>query len=263
MIINSDFKHLNICGRIVSAIFAKCDSCGIKFVMSKRKMHEQQKKTGLDLTFCPRCRCKQTIKDKPQCSKAFWSADKKREHGKIMKNSEKHRQSRKVLSVVFRGSGNPMFGKKLTTEMRHKMSVARIGKIGEKATAWKGGDFSILNSIKRHLKVVIKWNKKVCERDGNKCVVCGSEEKISAHHIVPISEIVYRLLAGRSFKTKEEQYEYLIHTETVVDPRLENGVALCKKCHKHIHTNWGSHRSKAMTIEELKEYYKEHKNEWQ
>lgn len=41
------------------------------------------------------------------------------------------------------------------------MSIVRTGKIGEKATAWKGGDFSLVRSIKKHIASVIHWYKKV------------------------------------------------------------------------------------------------------
>lgn len=55
------------------------------------------------------------------------------------------------------------------------------------------------------------WSEKVKQRDGMKCVVCGSEEALQAHHIKP------------SFLYPENQYD------------VSNGVTLCKVCHQRQH----------------------------
>lgn len=61
---------------------------------------------------------------------------------------------------------------------------------------------------KRELKKKDKeWSIKVRERDGNKCFVCGSTERIQAHHIIP------------------REIKFLRWD-------LENGIALCSNHHK-------------------------------
>lgn len=37
-----------------------------------------------------------------------------------------------------------------------------------------------------------EWAKKIKTRDNNKCVVCGSEKKPNAHHILPKGNRAYR-----------------------------------------------------------------------
>lgn len=64
----------------------------------------------------------------------------------------------------------------------------------------------LLSQLRR--KCLKIWSDKVKERDGRKCVFCGSTEKVNAHHI-------------ESFKNcKPLRYE------------LRNGISLCPKHHK-------------------------------
>lgn len=60
--------------------------------------------------------------------------------------------------------------------------------------------------IKR--KLLIEWSKRVRQRDGNKCVICGAVEHINAHHILA-----------------RDGYHHLQFT-------LDNGVSLCPSHHK-------------------------------
>ncbi|HAU8253965.1 TPA: HNH endonuclease [Vibrio vulnificus] len=55
------------------------------------------------------------------------------------------------------------------------------------------------------------WSKFIRRRDNNTCVICGSIESVSAHHIVRKSLI--------------PQAQYL----------PGNGITLCKDCHKEMH----------------------------
>lgn len=58
-----------------------------------------------------------------------------------------------------------------------------------------------------------KWKLEVLKRDNNKCVKCGTKEKLHAHHIKPFSD------------NKELRYE------------VSNGITLCNQCHKEVHKN--------------------------
>lgn len=257
MILDNNYPHVNVRGRDTYAILSRCDACGIVFVMSKRKLHEQQKKTETDKTYCSRCRCKQTIKDKPQCHKEYWNEKQRQKQRDIIRNSEKHKESRRILAYKYKGSGNPMFGRRWSEEQRKMISQVRVGKIHEKATAWKGGKFSLLKSVKEHLKVYVQWHQRVCERDGYKCVVCGSTLKVSDHHLIPISTIIRRIVQENKLSTEQEQYNFLIQCPEVIDQHLANGVALCKNCHRRIHINWGSHQSKTISIEQFRKEYEQ------
>ena len=87
------------------------------------------------------------------------------------------------------------------------MSLARRGC---KNSNWKGGLTQLIRGIRRSPEYH-QWKKAVLERDKCKCRLCGSEERIHAHHKLPIIE----------------------HPEEIFS--VENGMALCEKCHKVIH----------------------------
>lgn len=56
-----------------------------------------------------------------------------------------------------------------------------------------------------------KWSTAVKNQDNNRCVYCGSTNRLETHHILPKS----------LFPEKEND--------------VENGVTLCHKCHYTIH----------------------------
>lgn len=56
-----------------------------------------------------------------------------------------------------------------------------------------------------------KWAKQVKDRDGNRCVICGSTNCLHAHHIIP----------------KEQHPE--------LELMLNNGVTLCQTHHEMVH----------------------------
>lgn len=62
------------------------------------------------------------------------------------------------------------------------------------------------------------WAKKIVERDGFKCIKCGSEEKLQVHHI-------------KSFRN----YPHLLKNEANVE-------TLCFKCHKQTENYAGKSR---------------------
>ena len=58
----------------------------------------------------------------------------------------------------------------------------------------------------------VKWRTKVFERDNFTCVICGQVGgELNAHHIKPFA------------KYPKDRF------------KVENGVTLCKKCHKEVH----------------------------
>lgn len=77
---------------------------------------------------------------------------------------------------------------------------------GELSHRWRGGITSI-NQKRRNLWTIRKWKKQVKERDGFRCVLCGSSENLHADHIKPLA----------------------LYPELGSD--LSNGRTLCAKCH--------------------------------
>ena len=55
-----------------------------------------------------------------------------------------------------------------------------------------------------------QWRKRIIQRDGA-CVICGSTDKLEAHHIKPFAD----------------------YPELRMDEN--NGITLCEKCHKRLH----------------------------
>ena len=79
-----------------------------------------------------------------------------------------------------------------------------------KITHWQENNGFYEQSKERKTSEYQKWRKLVIERD-KKCVLCGNENDLHAHHIKSFSK--YPVL------------------RTVVC----NGITLCKKCHRKIH----------------------------
>lgn len=182
---------------------------------------------------------KATLCDKPQCSKEFWTAEKRLQHSVVLRSSEKLKQAHASMDRA--GPKNGMFGKKMSIESRAKMSRSRTGKFGPNATAWKGGQTSFLRRLKKNIHERFGWYYQVFKRDGWTCRKCGSKGKIDAHHIEPMVYIVKRLCAGQTFADDTIKMEWLLQQPEVTDPELKNGITLCRRCHKDIHENWGSH----------------------
>lgn len=69
----------------------------------------------------------------------------------------------------------------------------------------------IENLNRRTNSSLANWRKNVWKRDGCRCVICGSQDDLNVHHIIPVSV--------------SEEYKY---TEG-------NGITLCRVCHRLAH----------------------------
>ena len=69
------------------------------------------------------------------------------------------------------------------------------------------------NLAKRQNSTLAHWREQVVKRDGKKCVICGSTERLEVHHIIPVSHDPAR------------KYMY----------SPENGITLCHNCHALVH----------------------------
>lgn len=155
--------------------------------------------------------------------------------GQFVKGNKNTKTAFKKGSVGFNK------GKKFSKEWKEKMSVAKKGKPaghgyskevrekigkahkGENNYNWKGG-ISLTKDILRKGSEYRLWRKAVLERDEYKCVECGFEYKkvgdLHVDHIKPIAT----------------------HPELRV--AIDNGRALCAKCHYKTNTYGGKINSK-------------------
>lgn len=80
------------------------------------------------------------------------------------------------------------------------------GLSSEKQSRWKGGVTPILERLRKSREVRI-WRNAVLERDGYRCIWCGSKSQLQADHIKPFRFYPELRLA------------------------IDNGRTLCQKCH--------------------------------
>jgi len=126
-------------------------------------------------------------------------------------------------------------GKILSEETKLKMSKSHKGKrclfnVGSNNHNWKGG-ISNLNNIIRNIFEYRQWRDDVYTRDNFTCQECSNKRnyykgiKLHAHHIKPFSNIF--------------QYYEITTLEEALDCdelwNINNGITLCKECHKDIH----------------------------
>lgn len=90
--------------------------------------------------------------------------------------------------------------------------------IGKNNPCWRGGTTSLIVRI-RGLRRYILWRESVFKRDGYICQDCGFDKGniLEAHHIIFVSDCI-----------KNNQWELIFN--------VDNGITLCKKCHKEQHT---------------------------
>ena len=55
------------------------------------------------------------------------------------------------------------------------------------------------------------WRRRVLSRDGYKCIICGSNKNLEAHHIIPVRN------------SNEQKFND------------NNGITLCRECHRLVH----------------------------
>ena len=95
-------------------------------------------------------------------------------------------------------------------EVRKKMSLAKLGKIGNLANNWQGG--KVQGQKKRMLREYKDWRMSVYKRDGFTCVVCNKVGgKLNGHHIKEWAKFPELRL------------------------NISNGITMCEDCHKLYH----------------------------
>jgi len=106
---------------------------------------------------------------------------------------------------------NQHAGRQWPESTREKMSRAKRGKLlGENNPNWRGGYVDETARERRSYRAKV-WRESVKERDGHKCIECGSTSRLHAHHV-----------------KRWRDYPELRFS-------LDNGVTLCSRCHEVAH----------------------------
>ena len=90
---------------------------------------------------------------------------------------------------------------------------------GENHYLWNGG-IAVLNQSIRQMTENRNWQMAVKKRDG-KCLDCGSESNLEAHHVTPVKAI----LETNNITNRSEARKCVELWD------LKNGITLCRKCH--------------------------------
>jgi len=123
-------------------------------------------------------------------------------------------ENKKKFSEYAKSRKPPMQGRKHTLESRKKMSESSrlADRTGEKCHLYKDGKTAERRGI-RFSSEYKRWRFDVFVRDSFACQHCGDAKggNLCAHHIKPFADFPDLRLV------------------------LENGLTLCKKCHKKVH----------------------------
>jgi hypothetical protein len=122
-------------------------------------------------------------------------------------------KGKKITSV------SPLKGKKRSVELRSKIS-------GENHYNWKGGVGSVNTRIRKSYEYR-QWVQDIFKRDDYTCQECFVRGgKLEAHHIKPFSKII----KDNNITSIEQGLDCFELWN------FENGVTLCKSCHKNTDT---------------------------
>jgi 5-methylcytosine-specific restriction endonuclease McrA len=159
-----------------------------------------------------------------------------------LKGHKHTEESKKKMSEARKGENNPAKRKDVRFKIsqkkkgfRHKpetcllISQKRKNKYtGENNPNWKGGRSQLIKNIYKTSEY-IEWQKKCMERDNFRCIICGENRKtyLTVHHL----------------------YSKDIYFDKIFD--VDNGVTICKKCHRKFHNHYGYGKN---TLEQWNEF---------
>lgn len=107
---------------------------------------------------------------------------------------------------------------------------------GELHPNWKGGVTTLSNRLREYC-TNYNLNKEIIERDGKKCRICGCNENLHVHHLIPFKSIVDKIIIQNYPLSPTENCDELYNI-AITDPELNNPnnlITVCSMCHHKIH----------------------------
>jgi len=133
-------------------------------------------------------------------------------------------RSEKVKEKISKANKGKHFN--INTEFEKGENHPNYGKKGKDCPLWKGGITPLLQQIRHNFKYR-QWRSDVFTRDNFTCQDCGDDKggNLEAHHKKTLSSILqyYEITTLEGAMSCEELWN------------INNGITLCKDCHKKLH----------------------------
>lgn len=232
--------------------FIKCKKCGIDFYIMPSEEKRGKKYCSVKCYLC----CKTTW-NKGLTKETDERIKKMAENqiGKIV--SQKTIKKLKDNHPNFKGKNHPQYGTHRSEETKEKLKQANLGKKmseetknkikehhiknninkGEKNHFWKGGITPIRPKIHQSW-IYRQWRINIFQRDNYTCQECKKRGGVlhTHHSIIPFSKIINAIKQWCD-EFSLDLYETAIQWQPLWN--VDNGITICKDCHKEFHRIYG------------------------
>ncbi len=111
-------------------------------------------------------------------------------------------------------------------------NVPRPGSQGSRHRDWRGGVAGVRHRARKRLNQA--FVRPVLERDQFRCQMCRSRRELVVHHMRAFNEIVCSIRTRYPDLDDESCIAAVIAAH-----RLQDGITLCRSCHKSLHARYG------------------------
>lgn len=121
-------------------------------------------------------------------------------------------------------------GSKASIETREKL---RKSHQGNRHYNWRGGKTSLPKRIRR-LQEYNRWRVSILQRDNNRCVNCGNQNRLHVDHKISLGTLIEQFLAAHNYFDPHLNKEELVKAAYNWKPfwDIANGRTLCPRCHR-------------------------------
>lgn len=209
-------KYYAIGSKKKNGIYIKCQVCDKRFYVSKSKISEARVKRGYFLKW-NRKYCSETCRLKARKQGKYITCLKCKKRFYVIKSRLK---IAKFCSYSCMNKYNAKFH------------------LGKKHPRWTG--LTTLYQLIRNDKLSGRWKNKVFRRDKYTCQKCGDNRghNLIAHHIRLFKDILKEFVQEQNQCFAEKDKDLLFRLSLKYKPLwdIDNGITLCKRCHKSFHS---------------------------